>query len=156
VVAGTGSEKYVKFFKKLEKRHKGKFAYEPSFNRITSLVYAGSDMFMMPSRYEPCGLSQLISIRYGSIPIVHETGGLSDTIANFNPRTGKGIGFVFSAFTREAFLMTVARALETYKYPRVWEHLTWQAMRMSYSWELPAKKYLNLYRRAIEKRKSWK
>lgn len=157
IVVGTGKVEYVRFFKKLAKRYPSKVAFSSPFtDKMASLVYAGSDMFLMPSRYEPCGLSQLISIRYGSIPIVHETGGLSDTITNFNPRTGNGIGFVFSAFTREAFLMTIARALETYKYPRVWEHLTWQAMRMSYSWELPAKKYVQLYRKAIAKRREWK
>lgn len=156
VVAGTGNPQYVQFFRKLARRYPTKFAFVNSFTKVTSLVYAGSDMFLMPSRYEPCGMSQLISIRYGSIPIVHEIGGLSDTIANFNPKTSKGIGFVFSSFTREAFLMTVARALETFKYPKVWEHLTWQAMKMSYSWELPAKKYVNLFRRAMEKRRKWK
>jgi starch synthase len=108
-------------------------------------------MFLMPSRYEPCGISQLISLRYGSIPIVRETGGLSDTISNFNPKTGRGNGFVFSAYTKEHLLIAITRALENYKYPKAWEHLTWQAMRMSYSWEIPAKKYVRLYQLAMKK-----
>ena len=119
---------------------------------MESMVYAGSDMFLMPSRFEPCGISQLKSLRYGSIPIVHETGGLSDTITDFNPKTRKGNGFVFKKFTREDFLVALSRALETYKYPQVWEFLTWNGMRRSYSWELPAKKYLKLYSVALKKR----
>jgi starch synthase len=93
----------------------------------------------------------MISLRYGSIPIVRETGGLSDTITNFNPKTEKGIGFVFSEYTKEDFLIAIVRALETYRYPQVWEHLTWRAMRTSYSWEVPAKKYVQLYRLALRR-----
>jgi starch synthase len=106
-------------------------------------------MFLMPSRYEPCGISQLKSLRYGSVPIVHRTGGLADTITDFDPRTGVGTGFVFHNYTGPDLLMALTRSIETFKYPRVWEHLTWQAMRQSFSWELPAKQYVDLYRRAI-------
>ena len=119
--------------------------YTPFTEEMESKVYAGSDMFLMPSRFEPCGISQLKSLRYGSIPIVHETGGLSDTITNYNPKTRKGNGFVFRHFCREEFLIALARAIENYKYTQIWETLTWNAMQQTYSWELPAKKYVKLY-----------
>jgi starch synthase len=153
VVVGSGNKDYIKFFKKTAKKHPKKISiYTPFDERMESMVYAGSDMFLMPSRFEPCGISQLKSLRYGSIPIVHETGGLSDTITDFNPKTRKGNGFVFKKFTREDFLVALSRALETYKYPQVWEFLTWNGMRRSYSWELPAKKYLKLYGVALKKK----
>jgi len=157
VVVGSGDKSYIKSFKKLaRKKPKSIAIYSPFTEKMASWVYAGSDIFLMPSRYEPCGISQLISMRYGSIPIVHETGGLSDTISNFNPRTGKGNGFKFSSYTKEDLLVAITRALENFKYSKAWEHLTWQAMRLSYSWELPAKKYITLYKRAIKKHKKRK
>ena len=154
VIVGSGDKEYIKFFRKIAKKHPKKIAiYTPFTEIMASKVYAGSDMFLLPSRFEPCGLSQLISLRYGSIPIVHETGGLSDTIKNFNPKTRKGNGFVFKNYAREEFLMAVARAIENYRYPQTWEFLTWQGMMQSYSWELPAKKYLKIYKIALNKLK---
>lgn len=150
IVVGTGDRDYVRFFRSSAKKFPKKISIlTPFTEEFGSKVYAGSDMFLMPSRYEPCGISQLISLRYGSIPIVHETGGLSDTVIDFNPRTGNGTGFVFSRYSPEDLLVAIVRALETYKYPQVWEHLTWQAMQESYSWDIPAEKYLQLYRRAL-------
>jgi starch synthase len=152
VIVGSGHKEYVKFFREVAKKHSDRVAISSPFTpEMEYRVYAGSDMFLMPSRYEPCGISQMKSLRYGSIPIVHETGGLSDTIEDFDPRTGNGNGFVFHTYHHEDFLVAIVRALETYKYPQTWEHLTWQAMRKSYSWELPAKKYVDLYRTTIRR-----
>jgi len=151
VIVGSGSKEYVKFFYKVARKHSKKIAiYTPFTEEMASKVYAGSDMFLLPSRFEPCGLSQLISLRYGSIPIVHETGGLSDTITNFNPKIRKGNGFVFKTYTKEDFLMALTRALENYKYLQTWEFLTWRGMQQSYSWELPAKKYLRVFKIAVK------
>jgi len=119
---------------------------------MESKIYAGSDMFLMPSHYEPCGISQMKSLRYGSIPIVHKTGGLSDTIENFNPKTKRGNGFVFTAYTKEDLLIALTRAIETYQYSKIWTHLAWEAMQLSYSWKLPAKKYVDLYKIAMKKK----
>jgi starch synthase len=153
VVVGSGNKDYIKFFKKAEKKHPQKIGiYTPFSEEMASKVYAASDMFLMPSRFEPCGLSQLISMRYGSIPIVRETGGLSETIVNFNPKTRKGNGFVFKKYDADDFLVALVRALENYKYPQAWEFLTWNGMRQSYSWELPATKYLKLYGLALRKK----
>lgn len=151
VVAGPGDKDYSAFFRKVAKAHPERVGYSADFD-LASKVYAGSDMFLMPSRYEPCGISQLISLRYGSVPIVHQTGGLSDTVSNFNPRTMKGNGFAFPAYTREDLLVALVRALETYRYPHVWRSLMRNAMRESYSWALPTRKYVQLYRRVIAKR----
>jgi starch synthase len=156
VIVGSGFREYVTYFKKMAKLHPKKIGfYTPFTEKMESQIYAGSDMFLMPSRFEPCGISQLKSLRYGSIPIVHETGGLSDTITNFNPKTRKGNGFTFKAYSREDFLIALARALENYKYPQVWEFMTWNAMRQTYSWELPAKKYILLYHVAINNKRRY-
>jgi starch synthase len=153
VIVGSGNKDYIHFFKKAAKKHHRKIGiFTPFSEEMAAKVYAGSDMFLMPSRFEPCGLSQLISLRYGSVPIVRETGGLSETVSNFNPKTRKGNGFVFKSYTKEDFLVALARALENYKYPQVWEFLTWNGMRQSYSWDLPATKYLKLYDIALKKK----
>lgn len=152
IVLGEGFREYIDFFKKLSHKHPGKISIQTPFSEpMASKLYAGSDMFLMPSRYEPCGISQMKSMRYGSIPIAHETGGLLDTISNFNPKTQTGTGFTFTSYTKEDLLMALVRALETFRYKDVWEHLVWRAMKTSFSWELPAKKYLALYRRAMKK-----
>ncbi len=153
VIVGSGFREYILFFKKYAKKYPKKLAIVTPFTEpMESKIYAGSDMFLMPSRFEPCGISQLKSLRYGSMPIVHETGGLSDTITNYNPKTRKGNGFVFKQYDSIHFMMALVRALENYKYPQFWEHLTWQSMQQTYSWELPAKKYLKLFNIALKKK----
>jgi len=159
VILGTGDRDYMRTFRKAAKQSPERIGYleipmSKENEQHASRIYAGSDMFLMPSRFEPCGVSQLISLRYGTIPIVHETGGLSDTIKDFNPRTEIGTGFVFSKYTPEDLLISIVRALETYNYPKVWEHLTWQAMQESYSWDIPAEKYIELYHRALRTHKT--
>lgn len=148
---GKDGKEYADLFKKIAKKYPKKFAFiTPYTDEQASKVYAGSDMLLMPSRFEPCGLSPLISLRYGTIPIVHETGGLAETITNFSPRTGQGNGFVFRAYTKEDFLIALVRAMENFKYEKPWEHLVWQSMKQSFSWEIPAKKYIALFRKAIQ------
>ncbi len=150
-----GSRKYIHFFRQLARKNPEKVAIylENHFpEHMESKMFAASDMFLMPSRFEPCGISQMKSLRYGSIPIVHKTGGLSDTIVDFNPRLRRGNGFVFRSYNEQEFLIAVARAWESYKYPNSWEYLTWKSMKLSFSWELPAKKYLELYRIALRRR----
>ncbi len=158
VVVGDrrGTKEYIDFFKKMVKKHKGKVAIylKAQFPEdMESKMFAASDMFLMPSRYEPCGISQMKSLRYGSIPIVHKTGGLSDTIKNYNPLTRSGNGFVFKSYNEQEFLVAATRAIENYRYPDSWEYLTWRGMTLSFSWELPAKKYIELYKIAIKRRK---
>jgi len=146
---GKDGKKYVEIFKKIAKKYSKKFSFiTPYTDEMASKVYAGSDILLMPSRFEPCGLSPLISLRYGTIPVVHQTGGLAETIEDFDAKTGKGNGFVFKSYTKEEFLMALARALENFKYEKVWEHLVWKSMKQSFSWEIPAKKYIALFKKA--------
>lgn len=121
---------------------------------IAQQIYAGSDMFLMPSHFEPCGIGQMIAMRYGSLPIVRETGGLADTVANYDdtPEAHNGTGFVFQWQTPEAVLGTLRWAVDTFhKRPRAWAILQERAMRQEFSWHKSAKDYITLYNRAIEK-----
>jgi len=116
VVLGTGEPRYMDFFGKLASAFPGRVAFQPAFDeKRAHLIEAGSDLFLMPSRYEPCGLNQMYSLRYGTPPIVHRTGGLADTVAQFDPRSGKGNGFLFDQFDEEGLAWALNRALD------VWE-----------------------------------
>ncbi len=151
VIMGSGEKIYENFFKRIQKKYPKKVGIHLEFDAEKSTsVYAGTDMFLMPSRFEPCGLGQLISLRYGSIPIVRAVGGLVDTITDFNPKTKKGNGFVFHSYDSKALLVAIVRAVETYKYKDVWNDLVKKGMQQSFSWEIPAKKYIALYRKAIK------
>jgi starch synthase len=118
--------------------------------KYETLVYAGSDLFLLPSHHEPCGINQLIAMKYGCVPIVRKVGGLYDTVTNYNPTTGKGTGFTFSKFNKMSFFATIVRALENFLYKEKWEKLAVRVMQQSSGWELPAKKYIKLYKKAIK------
>jgi len=114
-------------------------------------IYAGSDMFLMPSHYEPCGLGQLIALRYGSVPVVRKTGGLGDSV--FDSRDGykEPNGFTFDEYTSEAFWEAIKRALEAYGERKKWEKMVRNGMNADFSWEKSARKYDELYRKALKK-----
>jgi starch synthase len=150
VVMGAGQSVYESFIRKTVRRHPKKAAAHLKFDtQNVTRVYAGSDMFLMPSRYEPCGLGQLLSLRYGSVPIVHAVGGLTDTISDYNPKTENGLGFVFKTYDSRDMLVALVRALETFKDERRWLRLVQKGMRQSYSWEIPARKYVTLYKKSL-------
>ncbi len=150
VLVGGGEKRYEKYFRKITKKYSKKVGSHLIFDtKKASQIYAGSDMFLMPSRFEPCGLGQLISLRYGSVPIVSAVGGLVDTVTDYNPKTKKGNGFVFKRYDSRDLLIAITRALETYKYDDSWHDLVVVGMHKSYSWEIPAKKYVKLYRLAL-------
>ncbi|MFA6255228.1 MAG: glycogen/starch synthase [Patescibacteria group bacterium] len=155
VIMGSGEKTYESFFKKIQKQYPKKVGIHLEFEaKKATLVYAGTDMFLMPSRFEPCGLGQLISLRYGSVPIVRAVGGLADTVTNFNPQRKYGNGFVFDSYNHRSLLIAIVRAIETYNHREVWQALVKKGMQQSFSWEIPAKKYLTLYRKAIKQRQS--
>ncbi|MFH0853998.1 MAG: glycogen/starch synthase [bacterium] len=157
VIMGGGDKNYEMEIKKICKKYPSKCAAHLEFDQENATqVYAGSDMILMPSRFEPCGLNQMISIRYGSIPIVHATGGLVDTITDFNPKTWRGNGFVFDEYNDQDLLMALTRAVETYKHKEIWRRLVLKAMEQSFSWELPARKYIKLFRKALKEKKEKK
>jgi len=145
LLLGTGDHEYELFFEDRAVIHPSKVAASIAFNPdIAGLIYAGADVLLMPSRSEPCGLSQMIACRYGTIPIVRKTGGLSDTIRDC--RTGEGNGFVFEEYSASALFETIKHALDLYTYhPDDWKNLIKEAMGYDFSWEVSAKQYLTLY-----------
>lgn len=148
VVLGTGQYQYEEMFKYMQ----GVFPEKVSANILFNLdlaqkIYASSDLFLMPSLFEPCGLGQLISLRYGTIPVVRKTGGLADTIQSFDEKTCKGNGFVFNNFNADEMLGEIRRALHVYQSREKWNILVKNAMESDYSWEDSAKEYMELYQR---------
>ncbi len=154
VLLGTGDQKYHDLFAALHEKYPKKIAAFLEFNnQLAHLIEAGSDMFLMPSRYEPCGLNQMYSLKYGTVPIVRKTGGLADTIENANPVKGTGNGFVFTNYDSREMLNVVKFALEVYRDKNVWEIMMLRGMRQDFSWDASAGKYVELYRKALEKKR---
>ena len=153
VVLGMGEQHYHDLFSEFAIQYPDQVAVTLAFNdHLAHRIYAGSDMFLMPSRYEPCGLGQMISLRYGNIPIVRATGGLADTITDFDRNTGKGNGFSFTEYTPLALAATVFRAIEAYHHPKAWDQLVQNAMTCDFSWNVSAAKYVEVYRKAMQRR----
>lgn len=148
VVLGTGDKAYEDALRALEYRRHDKVRSIITFSpAMSSKIYAACDLFLMPSKTEPCGLSQLISMRYGTIPIVHRVGGLRDTVAPFNPETKTGTGFTFESFDAYDMLDAVQRATHTYYHEKDdWKKLIISAMKSDVSWKKSAKRYLDMYR----------
>mgnify|MGYP005839701303 CR=1 FL=1 len=155
VLLGTGDPYYEDSFKNIKLKYPEKFGVYIGFNAgLAQRIYAGSDIFLMPSRFEPCGLGQIISLRYGTIPVVRATGGLADTIVDFDMNNDQGNGFSFDEFTSEEFLKTVKRALRAYNEKQdEWKKLVKKALTLDFSWRKPAEKYMNIYNLAIKKLK---
>ena len=153
VLLGTGDKKYHEMFTRIKEKHPEKVGANLKFdNRLAHMIYAGSDFFLMPSRFEPCGLGQLISFKYGTIPIVRATGGLYDTVEDFDINTCKGTGFVFTSYSGKELLHTVKRALDSYNNKKAHAKLVINAMTQDFSWESSARKYITLFKKAIESR----
>lgn len=154
VLLGSGDRYYEKFFKDMAKHFPDKIGVYIGFNAaLAQQIYAGCDMFLMPSRFEPCGLGQLISLRYGTIPIVRATGGLADTVSNYDPFSKRGNGFVFKEYVAEKLLDAIERALYVYRDRKdLWTDLVKKALESDFSWENSAKEYVELYHTAIEKK----
>ena len=147
VVLGTGDKQYEDHFKWLDYRYGNKVSANIRFdNGLANKIYVASDMFLMPSLFEPCGLGQLIALRYGSIPIVRETGGLKDTVEAYNEYTGYGNGFSFQNYNSEDLYNTIQYALWIYTNKKHWKRLIKQAMNSDNSWRKSADIYLNMYR----------
>ena len=146
VILGQGDEVYVKAVRTLGRKYPGKIGVRIGFDpALAHKIEAGADMFLMPSRFEPCGLNQMYSLKYGTIPIVHAVGGLDDTILAFDPLTGKGNGFKFSDFSAPSLLKEVRRALSLFKDQLLWKRLMSNAMSSDFSWKKAARSYERLY-----------
>jgi len=152
VLLGTGDERYESMFKNLHSEFPGRAGVSIAFdNKTAHLIEAGSDIFLMPSRYEPCGLNQLYSLRYGTVPVVRATGGLDDTIEDYDETHGTGTGFKFEPYTGDALLACVRRAMEIYKDKKAWSSIVGRGMAADFSWDRAAKEYEKLYRKALSK-----
>ena len=145
IVLGSGDWQYESFFKELAARYPDKMGLWLGFvPDLAHKIYAGSDMFLMPSKSEPCGLSQMVALRYGTIPIVRETGGLRDSIQDSG--NGEGNGFTFANYNAHDMLFTIRRALKGYKNKRGWSILVDRALNCDYSWGRSANEYIKLYK----------
>jgi len=152
ILLGTGEEEYHRLFSSIGRRYPAKVAIHITFdNALAHRIYAGCDLFLMPSRYEPCGLGQMISLAYGTAPVVNPTGGLADTIEEFEPETGKGNGFLLKEYSPSGLGSALERAIGVYKQKEAWQRLVKNMMQADFSWAHSSKEYLKLYEGAIDK-----
>lgn len=147
VVLGTGEEQYENLFRHYSWKYPDRFAARITYsNELSHKIYAGCDAFLMPSAFEPCGLSQLISMHYGTVPIVRETGGLKDTVVPYNKFTGEGTGFTFANYNADDMIQCVWRAMDVYYNDKgSWEAIAKHGMEADYSWGVSAEKYIDMY-----------
>lgn len=154
IILGRGREQYHSLLKQVADRYPERLAVFIEFNDILArLIYAGCDIFLMPSRFEPCGLGQLIAMRYGAVPVVRHTGGLADTVEDLTPDLRKGSGFAFKDYDSESMLVAVKRAVESYRRKEAWWGVVRRIMALDFSWQASAKKYESLYRSLLEQKK---
>lgn len=151
VILGKGHEEYENKFLDMQKKYPQKIALKFEINPgLAHKVVAGSDIFLIPSLYEPCGLNQLCSFRYGTVPVVRATGGLGETVKPFSLKTLRGNGFVFKEYSPQALLSVIKKALSCYKKPDHWQKIMEAGLRENFSWDTAARKYAKLYQNALE------
>ncbi|HTS37238.1 MAG TPA: glycogen synthase GlgA [Candidatus Solibacter sp.] len=153
LILGSGDKSYEEMFARLSKQFPKKIAVKVAYdNAIAHKIEAGADMFLMPSRYEPCGLNQIYSLKYGTVPIVRATGGLDDTIESWDARSGKGTGFKFTEYNGESLLLTIKQALQAYRDQTSWQVLMRNGMGKDFSWNASAREYGKVYERVKQMR----
>jgi starch synthase len=146
VLLGSGEPRFERFFQAAAKRYQGRVAVEIGFDEpLAHRIEAGADFFLMPSLYEPCGLNQMFSLKYGTIPVVRAVGGLKDTVQDYDAESQTGTGFVFEPYDGKALLAAIDRGLAVFRDKQAWNELRRRAMAMDYSWGRSAKTYSNLY-----------
>jgi starch synthase len=152
VVLGSGDERIQGAIQEAAQSHPGRIGLTIGFDEpLAHRIMAAADAFLIPSRYEPCGLTQMYALKYGTVPIVRATGGLDDTIVPFDHKTGEGNGFKFSAYEPTAFLEAIRKAVELFRDPKAWQRLMANGMKEDFSWDRSARRYMELYRSLIEK-----
>jgi len=150
-VVGTGDPVYEKFFAGLAEKYRGRAWFFGGYDdSLAHWIEGASDVFLMPSQYEPCGLNQMYSLRYGTIPIVRRTGGLADSVTHFDPATGEGTGIVFNDFDAIAMSWALETATKWYADPALWNRIMQNAMRCDFSWETQANEYLKLFAELLQ------
>ena len=149
VLLGSGERRYEDLWLALAARHPGEIAVQIGFDdALAHLIEAGADMFLMPSKFEPCGLNQMYSLRYGTVPLVHATGGLADTVRNFDAAGGTGNGFSFDEYSPQALIGTLRWALGVFTDQQVWRRIQAAGMQQDFSWDTSARRYVEVYERA--------
>jgi starch synthase len=152
VVIGTGDRRYEELWRELAAKHPSVIAAKIGFNEgLAHLIEGGSDIFLMPSRFEPCGLNQMYSLRYGTVPVVRATGGLNDTVQDVDPETCRGTGFRFVEYTPEALLGAIRRSLAAFGNRPLWRRIQKAGMRQDFSWDASAQQYVEVYERAARR-----
>ncbi|MBI4368160.1 MAG: glycosyltransferase, partial [Candidatus Omnitrophica bacterium] len=152
VLLGTGDDEYHQALRVLQTRHPKQIGLNITFDeKLAKRVYSGVDIFLLPSRYEPCGLGQMFALRFGTVPLVRATGGLADTVQEFDPKTGEGNGFVFSRYQTGDLWTAMRRAVAAYRDQKVWTKLMGNGMACDFSWTQSARRYVALYERAERK-----
>jgi starch synthase len=152
VVLGSGHEKIQKALQKASDNHPGRLGLRIGFDEaLAHRIMAGIDVLLIPSRYEPCGLTQMYALKYGTIPLVRATGGLDDTVTPFDPKTGEGNGFKFVPFEPRALLDTLGRAVDLFKDSRTWNRIVKNGMKADFSWERSARSYMELYQSIVRR-----
>jgi starch synthase len=150
---GSGERRYEDLWLGLAARYPDRIGVRIGFDeRLAHLIEGGADLFLMPSRFEPCGLNQMYSLRYGTVPLVRAVGGLFDTVQNFNPRTGTGTGFTFDEYSPQALLGTLRWALGVFQDREAWKRIQLAGMQQDYSWDASARRYVEVYERAATPR----
>jgi starch synthase len=150
---GSGESRYEDQWRTLAARFSTRVSATIGFDeRLAHLIEAGSDLFLMPSRFEPCGLNQMYSLRYGTVPVVRATGGLDDTVEDYDQTAGPGTGFKFAEYSPQALVATVRRALEVFRNPSVWAEIQRAGMKRDHSWDASAREYVKVYKAAAERR----
>ena len=148
VALGSGEPQYERFFADLERRFPGRVVFRQGYDdELSHWIEAACDMFLMPSLYEPCGLNQMYSLRYGTVPIVRRTGGLADSVQAYDPETGEGTGIVFNDFDSEALEWALNMALDLHAQPEQWRRMVLNGMAQDFSWERQGEKYVAIYQR---------
>jgi len=152
-ILGSGENRYERYFEELQRRYPRRVSFYRGYsNELSHLIEAGADMFLMPSQFEPCGLNQIYSLRYGTVPIVRKTGGLADTVQHFDTRTGQGTGFVFEHYTSQGVHWALNEALQLwYSNPRAWRRMMLNGMGVNYSWERQVLEYVHTYRSVLRR-----
>ena len=150
VFVGRGNGHYEEALQRLEARFPGNVkAFITYDNAKAHLVYAGADLFLMPSKWEPCGLSQMIAMRYGTVPVVRKTGGLADTVSNLSQDMKRGTGCVFNEYSSAELVVALKKAIELFKDKVAWKRVMQRIMKQDFAWEGPAEKYESLYKMAL-------
>jgi starch synthase len=151
VALGSGEARYEELFRRLHEHFPGRAWFYGGFNNdLAHWIEAGADLFLMPSRFEPCGLNQMYSLRYGTPPVVHRTGGLADTVEPFDAATGEGTGFVFGHFDSQGIRWALDQALDTFSHRETWERLMRNGMAKDFSWDVQGEEYVELFRSLAE------